>query len=92
MDHQKPQVIRFNTTLVQLKEETKRILAEEKNSFNTTLVQLKDSIACPTGSPRCGFQYHTGSIKSLAQIAHKLLSWASFNTTLVQLKVPPSEF
>ena len=58
--------LRFNTTLVQLKDGCAHFPRPRLSSrFNTTLVQLKDHPPAWVEELAGGFQYHTGSIKSV---------------------------
>ncbi len=66
LDWRYPNIVRFNSTLVRLKASLPTLHQAGMASFNSTLVRLK------VGRPIAGvvecveFQFHTGSIKSVA--------------------------
>ena len=57
------------------------------SSFNSILVRLKAVSRDDIGGGFIKFQFHTGSIKSLREIAGKDTLEEGFNSILVRLKV-----
>ena len=77
----------FNSILVRLKVDNAVLPSQERDiGFNSILVRLKVAELTPEGySVPCGFQFHTGSIKSLEYYASR--RWKiGFNSILVRLK------
>ena len=75
---------RFNSTLVRLKPHCEGLARKSKIGFNSTLVRLKQDMKIKI-SPENGFQFHSGSIKTVrAKLTDEQLS--GFNSTLVRLK------
>ena len=56
----------FNSTLVRLKAPTVQSARLRKPCFNSTLVRLKESKRRADAAEKARFQFHTGSIKSVA--------------------------
>ena len=75
----------FNSTMVRLEECLCGELGRRNGCFNSTMVRLEAGVKETSLTPRFGFQFHNGSIRSEME-ANGLDKETGFNSTMVRLE------